>query len=151
MTRRRTPTSKSPAFRKSNPNRTRPHMKPSITSLFTLEASNAGVTRPVKDPNGNVVCHITFLGVDSDVFRKARVVRNRKIAELKELKEDDRLEALEELDRELIASLVTGWDFEEPCTRENVLNLFRNAPDVFEQVNVEANKRSLFFKGSEKA
>lgn len=126
-------------------------MKPSITSLFTLEASNVGVTRPVKDPNGNTVCNITFLGVDSDVFRKARVVRNRKIAELKDLREEDRLEALEQLDRELIASIVTGWDFAEPCTKENVLELFKQAPDVFEQVNVEANKRSLFFNGSEKA
>ena len=126
-------------------------MKPSITSLFTLEASNVGVTRPVKDPNGTVVCNITFLGVDSDVFRKARVVRNRKIAELKDLREEDRLEALEQLDRELIASIVTGWDFAEPCTKENVLELFKQAPDVFEQVNVEANKRSLFFNGSEKA
>ena len=53
---------------------------------------------------------------------------------------------MEQQQKEMQASLVSAWSFEEPCEQANVLELFKCAPYVAEQVEAHASKRGQFVK-----
>ena len=121
-------------------------MKPSIQKLFTLENSNKGISLPIPLPNGKPSgCVMNVLGADSDVFRKARVERTREGPRILALPEEERAKAIHEADIHLLSSVVTGWDFPDPFSREAVKEAFTQGPHIFEHVNTEIADRSLFF------
>lgn len=124
----------------------------SFKKFKTREGSNKGAKMPIMDTEGKDSGEsLTVLGVDSDAFQKAnRRMRRTLLAYLEEkgdLKAKDD-EAYAELtlrqQRELQASLVIGWSFEEEFTQANVVELFTDAPYIADQADQFASKRGQF-------
>lgn len=126
-------------------------MKQSINNLFILKTAEEGKPMEVTSPNGIKLNEtITVLGSDSEAFRTAMAIaRREEIDAIGELDSKIKPELLahkqSEIRNKLISSLVVGWTFDEPCTKENVISLFKNAPYVLEQVDSFASKRINFF------
>jgi hypothetical protein len=130
-------------------------MKSSINNLFILKNAQEGKPMEVTFPNGiKTGDTITVLGSDSEKFRAAMAVaRREEIDAIGEFDSKTKPELLAEKQHEgklkLVSSLVTGWTFEEDCTKENVITLFRNAPYILEQVDsFAANRRNFFVNPS---
>lgn len=119
----------------------------SIADFFTADLADKGISvdllTPDKQPSG---AWIKVKGMDSDDFRRASVERTRKGQKILKLEGVDRLDAQRQADAELIAAVTLEWSFTEPCTKENVVQLYLQAPDVFEQVNSAIADRGLLFK-----
>lgn len=121
---------------------------PSMEAFFTREKSNSGIDVPIPLPTGAPSGHtLRIRGTDSDAFKTAEARANQKALRMrKENKTADELtEELIVSTRELVASLVISWTLKEACTPDNVIKLFRNAPQIMEVVNVMATRRELFF------
>lgn len=123
----------------------------SIKSLYTREAANTGITIKVVGPDGKETGDtIKVRGADSDVFQRAMRKGRREMLAFLESKGDKvrgtdaYQEFVDKQKLELQATLVMEWSFEEPCTAENVIALFTNAPDVAAQVDEAAGKRDRF-------
>lgn len=128
---------------------------PSFKKLYTLEGSNAGAVLNLKDVRGQETGDwIKVRGHDSEDFQRANRRMRRELLQYLEKKgatakaTDEYLDFTSGQQRELQASLVMEWSFEEPCTKENVLELFKNAPDVAEQVDAFSGKRERFVSAS---
>lgn len=50
----------------------------------------------------------------------------------------------------MLAALVIGWSFDNPCTEAEIKRLFREAPQIAEQVDRAAYDRARFFGNSSK-
>lgn len=125
----------------------------SYKKLHILEQANEGIRLALKGPSGDLTEDwITVRGIDSDVFQHANKNMRRKLLGYLEEKGLSAKDSPEYVDmmiqqtRELQASLVVAWSFDEPCTNENILELFTNAPYIAEQVDLHASKRELFVK-----
>ena len=121
-----------------------------MDQFFTRQRANEGVTLPLYLPDGTPTSHsIKIRGVDSDIFKAAEAESSRRLMDMG-LDLLNNKEALTRIVTEekqaVIAALVISWTFEKPCTLENVKELFREAPQIAEQVDRLASKRSLFFK-----
>lgn len=126
-------------------------MKEDMESFFTREKANSGVEVPLYRPDGSKSEHtIRIRGVDSDVFRAAEADARRKGMDIALISDpQERSQAIQEAKLRLVSSLVISWSFEKECTPENVMEFFRNAPQIADAVDQVASKRSLFFaKGS---
>lgn len=122
-----------------------------MQEFHTRSASNEGKKVPLFTPEGKISDHWFIIrGVDSDAFRKADTNSKRKLLEISRIENaDERYEAGQKLERELVAVLVADWSFPEPCTVETVANFFLEAPQLLDMVNTYAARRSNFFaKGS---
>lgn len=126
-------------------------MKTSINSLFILKDSEEGKPMDVLFPNGEKTGEtITVIGADSESFRAALAVARRKEIDAmgdgdSKAKPETLAKKQDETKRELIATLVKDWTFDEPCTKESVNMLFKNAPYILEQVDTFAANRRNFF------
>lgn len=81
---------------------------------------------------------IEYLGTDSDQFRAAK----------RKIQQDafaGKIHA-DNVEAELVASLITAWSFDEPCTDENKIELMRNSPSLCEQIDRMASARANFTK-----
>jgi len=100
--------------------------KKSYKQLFTRETANKGRKMPLKSIRGDDLGEwLMVLGSESDVFAniKADYMRDRIV-------NDD-------ADRSIsLAPMITGWSFDEECNRENVNELFNNAPYISDAVDV---------------
>lgn len=120
-----------------------------MEQFFTRERANEGVDLPLFLPDGTPTKHtIKIRGVDSDIFRQTEAESSRRVMESGlDLKDQKKLvETILEAKADVIAALVISWTFDTPCTVENVKKLFKEAPQIQEQVDRLASKRSLFFK-----
>lgn len=119
----------------------------SMEKFFTRQTSNEGIKVPLYYPGTNEPSGewIRVRGMESDVFRKAEHEAKRKAVAIASLPEEERDAAHLELKRALVASLVIDWSFEQECTLENVINFFREAPQIEDAINTIASKRHLFF------
>ena len=116
--------------------------------FFTRQKANEGVKLPLDLPDGTPTAHfITVRGVDSDDFRRANTESKRKLVELALDRERATLDPKEHEQQRLnvLASLVAGWSFDQPCTFENIITLLREAPNLADQIDRIAAKRHLFF------
>lgn len=125
--------------------------KPSMEQFFTRQQANEGIELPLSLPDGTVTQHsIRIRGVDSDIFKRADAASRRKMLELSVDLDKEKVQV--ELQREklkLIASLVISWTFDREFTPANVLEFLEEAPQIADQVDRLASRRSLFFsKGS---
>ena len=102
----------------------------SIKDLYTREESN----KPTDVKIGRE--SVSILGTDADVFRKAKIEGQRKIAE-KSLSVDD-------FEAWLVAHLIVSWTFDEECTAETKFELLKNSPSLCEAIDRAASKRSDF-------
>jgi hypothetical protein len=121
----------------------------SPSQFHTRQSANEGIDLPLSLPDGTATEHkIKIRGVDSEVFRKAEIESRRRAMEAAATKGKEGIAPSEQLEERLflIASLVISWSFEQECTIENVKAFLREAPQVADQIDSLAAKRSLFFK-----
>lgn len=121
----------------------------SMKDFFTRDSANEGIEVPLYNPQtGQKTTEwVRIRGVDSDHFRQAELEVKRAMRLIVEdpqiLDKDERHRA--ELTG-LVASLVISWSFPEECTRKNVTEFLKNAPQIEDAINQLATKRALFFK-----
>lgn len=130
-----------------------------MEAFFTRQRANEGIELPLDLPDGTPTAHrIRIRGIDSDAFRTAHADSKRRMMEIL-MNQGDKATpdaaALETERLQLLATLVVSWTFKDsagnpvPCTPQSVLSLLREAPQLAEQIDRIASKRSLFFvKGS---
>lgn len=118
-----------------------------LQDFFTRKTANEGKKVPLLAPDGSETEHwLLVRGMDSDEFRKAEAKGRRRAIEVAETKDAEKIvAALEETRLETVAALVADWSFSEKCTRENVVNAFREAPQIMDAVNRFAGNRTNFF------
>ena len=104
----------------------------SIKDLFTRDENNVPVRVSVGDE------WVEYLGTDSDVFR-AEKRKAQQEAFSGSLKVDD-------MEYRLVAALITGWSFDEPCETANKVELLKNTPSLCEQLDRMATARANFTK-----
>ena len=117
-----------------------------MKEFFTLQASNEGKRIYLFKPNGEKTEHwLHVLGTDSDAYREGGLEMRRKmrvaLAAGGEVSDAFTLSVA----RENLACLVKDWSFPEPCTRENVVNFFKQAPRVQDYVEEYCGVGSNFF------
>jgi hypothetical protein len=118
-----------------------------MADFFTLEAAEAGIDLPLYLPSGEKTDFVIKIrGVDSEKFRIAEAQGKRRLIDVaKGDNEDERTRRLFD-ERVLLASaLVISWNLPEPCTSKNIVELFKNAPQLLDMVDRIAGQRSLFF------
>ena len=119
-----------------------------MESFFTRENANEGIELPLLLPDGTKTEH---RGVDADGFRKAEARSKRKMLEIAAEKDLDKRDAeVEDTRLAMLAALVIGWSFDNPCTEAEIKRLFREAPQIAEQVDRTAYDRARFFGNSSK-
>lgn len=119
--------------------------------FFTREAGDAGFKMDLYDPaTGEDTKHwITIVSVDSAAFELADTIARRRTGEIQALKtEAEKALLVNDITRELIASLVTGWSFSMPPTKENVVAFLLKAPHIANAINTLSGKRSLFMRSN---
>jgi hypothetical protein len=128
--------------------------------FFMRERANEGVVLHLRTPDGEETGEwLRVVGIDSDVFAKARVDSNRRVVDIiqafsyegddpkeKEAAQERRKEALRQEERRLGASLVSAWSWDDPPTPESVYQLFTEAPQIYREVDELSCKRAAFFK-----
>lgn len=123
-----------------------------LNNLFTRDAANAGAVLTVLGPDAKPCgLKITVRGTDCDEFRLGTREMQRVVLEHLDGKAEDYRKSKEyiaftdEQRLKLVSTLVAGWEgVDEPCTPENVLLLFKNAPYVVTQVDEFGSKRERF-------
>jgi len=120
-----------------------------VEEFFTREVANEGLLMPLKLPNGEPSDEwIRVLGRDSDQFRAAELIANRKALNALESFTGDAHAAEEigvNLQRECIAALISAWSFELELTLDNKLRVLREAPQIADAINLLAGDRARFF------
>ena len=109
-----------------------------MEEFYTRTKANEGVKLPLSTPDGEKTDHwLMILGVDSDVFREAESEAKRSLIQ----KKADPKEAM----LSVVASLVSDWSFDKPCTQEEVKAFLKEAPQIADAVDKVAGDRKLFF------
>lgn len=121
--------------------------KNSMEQFYTAPEANKGIKFPLSDKEGKETKHwLVILGIDSDAYG----VEEQKLqlmARKRQLTDDNEIaEATIEATRRLRASLVIDWSFPEDCTHENIVEFFKKAPKIAENVAIKAFSRSLVIK-----
>lgn len=125
-----------------------------MEDFYTRDKANEGRRLPLTAPDGSPTDHwLQVRHVWSDAFQDAEDASLRHVQEQTlALGKDAAPEALAGIKREatnrLLASLVAGWSFDEPCTPEAVAAFLAKAPQIAEQINRVAADAKGFF-GSE--
>lgn len=126
----------------------------------TRAKANAGAKLQLWDPIKGEMSDewLLLLGKDSDVAHKVELDLDRQVRKrLSGIDSKDKealAKATKELEdsapdrvREQIASLVVDWSWadEQPCTRDNVIEFLREAPQVADSIDTLTSNRALFF------
>jgi len=116
-----------------------------IKDFHTRETANKGIDLPLYLPDGSKSEHsITIRGVDSDAFRAAEAQASRRaFEEASEGKEPD----IEAGKRDMLASLIISWTFDQKCTIDARRNLLREAPQIADAIDRVASQRRFFTSG----
>lgn len=121
-----------------------------LQKFHTRAVANEGIELPLEYPDGTLSPHkLRVRGVDSDAFRIAETDSKRRVMEAAQLfAKDPELQSKMRRDERhrLLAALVASWTFDEPCTIENVIAFLAEAPQIADQLDRVATRRSLFFK-----
>ncbi len=122
-----------------------------MEEFFTSDKAAEGVRVPLTQPNGEPSSHwLHIIGIDSDAYKRADADSRRKLIEAAKIEDNDkRWEFGQDLERELIATLITSWSFEQECTMANKKEFLKKAPQIADMVNrLSANRQYFFKKGS---
>lgn len=119
-----------------------------MQDFFTRQKANDGVKFPLALPDGTVTEHwLLVRSIDSDAFRAAETNSLRQAMLLsKESTQQEREDIANSGKLLMIASLIADWSFSEPLTQESAVNFLREAPQIADEIDRTANKRSLFYK-----
>jgi len=117
-----------------------------MEEFYTRSAANEGRTLPLYLPNGTKSEHsFVVRGVDSDEFRTTENKVKRRAIDIAQMEtEEERLEAINDSERECIASLIISWTFDMECTTENKVSFLREAPQIADAINRFSAKRTEF-------
>lgn len=86
----------------------------------------------------------------SDEFMEARDAAMRAVQGVVTPDKAQRKAEVGEIQLEMKSSLVAGWSFEEPCTKENIIEFLREAPQIQQMLlNVADDSARFFSKPSE--
>jgi hypothetical protein len=118
-----------------------------MEEFFTRQRANDGVKLPLYHPDGSASDHwLVVRGIDSDIFRETEAKAKRKAIEVAQIKDEkERTLQIRESELVCIAALIAGWSFEKECTADNVIDFLREAPQIADQVNRFAARRSEFY------
>ena len=125
--------------------------KPSggMSDFFTREAGEAGIKLDLVTPDGESSGHwIEIISTDSKSYERANAKQMRLLTKAHKnnrLSDEAKREQAAVGANKIVASLVKSWSFDEPCDEENILNLFKNAPQLKELIDETAGKRALFY------
>lgn len=119
-----------------------------IEDFYTAEKASEGVKFNLPSPAGTPTDQwIIIRHVDCDEFRRAKAATmSRRLEMMGEKDPDRRIDLLEELRLEQLASLVGGWSFEKECNKDNVISFLRKAPYVAHIVDARSVEARHFFK-----
>lgn len=133
---------------KSKGKQTSPELgKPGMEEFLTRSRANEGVKIQLHTASGELTAHwLLIRGIDSDAFRKEQTRQARQIADIVQLPETEREAAYSTGKFEMLASLVAGWSFEKECTPEAIKEFLREAPQIADEVDRIASRRTFFFK-----
>ena len=120
----------------------------SMDKHFTTDQAEEGIQLALVDPVGRKTEDwLRIRGADSEEFRLAEAASRRKALEISDIEDEkERDLATMKMVRNLVATLVMGWSFDEECTHANVVEFFRKAPQVQKAVDRASNSRALFMK-----
>ncbi len=119
-----------------------------MEQFFTADKAEEGVEFPLSAPDGSETDHYLMVrGLDSDTFKTEQIKSRRKINDLAaggaKLTEQQMIDSR----LELLSCLISGWSFDEACTRENVLTFLKKAPQIADSVDeLSANRRVFYAK-----
>jgi hypothetical protein len=118
-----------------------------MDAFYTRDRANEGIELPLYLPNGRKSGHwLRVLGVDSDAFRLAEADSRRDAFRVASIEDKEkRAEEMHASKRRLVAALIVGWSFPQPCTPRNVEEFLRQAPQIMDAVDMAASRRALFF------
>lgn len=119
----------------------------SMEQFFTRQRASEGKKFPLTAPDGTKTEHwLLIRGVDSDEFQRAEHLARREALKVNEIESmEDKAVFQMETERKTIASLVADWSFDQPCTPDNVVKFFKEAPQIQEMVSLLSVRRSIFF------
>jgi hypothetical protein len=130
----------------------------SKSQFATRQKANTGVKMFLIDPftGKETKDWVLLLGRDSDVCRAADLEKKRNIQRaMSEVDMTDKIKreaVLAEIDarepdevRDQIATLVIGWSFDEPFSREAVLDFLVESPQVADAIDAFTASRVRFF------
>jgi len=126
----------------------------SISQFHTRQSANEGIELPLYNAEGEKTEYaLQIRGADSDAFKRAQAKSRRTAVGFATIDDEDELfDKVEEERIKMLSSLVISWNLKDddgkdyPCTEENVIELFREAPQIADQVDKLSAKRSLFLK-----
>ena len=119
-----------------------------MSRFFTREKASEGRKVQLADPaTGKLTEHwIVVRSRWCDEFQEAKGRAMQQA--FTDAKDGAGKEAEEARKLSLVASLVGGWSFEEPCTPDAVMAFLREAPQIVEQIDRLATKDSFFFRSA---
>jgi len=115
--------------------------------FFTRQKANEGSLLYLPDPQTGKPSEewLRIRGVDSDDFRKTELAYKRRLLDVFKIKDKEEQEArFQEEKLGLLATLVMGWSWDDPCTTDVVLAMFHEAPYIVDLVNDAAEDRARF-------
>lgn len=121
---------------------------PDIKRFFTRPLANKGISLPLADPvtGQDSGCFIFLRGQDSDEFRRVDAEVMREAMELYNKDKQAGETYREQAENRLVAALVIGWTGKPEMAAEEAMELVENAPQIAQQIKMEAGNRSRFFK-----
>lgn len=118
-----------------------------MDDFFTRQKANEGIKLPLSLPDGTETEHFLVVrGVDSDVFREAETEAKRSAMQVAAMEDEaERKGAMADGKLTLVASLVMDWSFDQECTVDNIKAFLHEAPQIADQIDQVAARRTLFF------
>lgn len=124
--------------------------KVGIDAFNVVKMSNDGVKLFLHLPDGTKTDEFLVVrGADSKIFRNHQARANREKVKLAKKQGQDPAQLARQhadIDRRLVATLISDWSFEAECTEENVAKFLADAPQVQTQIDIFAGDRTNFFK-----
>jgi hypothetical protein len=125
-----------------------------LADFFTLPALEAGKKLPLTLPDGTETEHyLIVIGSDAPAARRRLLELSREDRSRDKSKmSDDELYDIETANTiKYRSSLVTGWSFDTPFSKEAVSELLAQNPGLSQEIELLASNRSRFFAQDSKA
>lgn len=125
-----------------------------LADLFTRQTANETRNMPLELPDGSVSSefHLEVVSTESDLFRRAETKAKRRAVEAAAIKDEDAsLDFQTEVEIEMLASMVVGWNLEDEFSHEGVKDLLRESTGNKERLSRFAATRSHWFEKKQKS
>ena len=120
---------------------------PGMEEFVTRLEANIGKKLELYTSDGRLTAHwLQVRGIDSDAFRQEKTKQTRRMAATGLLPKEEQPGVIADAALEMVVSLVAGWSFDKPFTHDNVKLFLQDAPQIVEEVDKFASRRTFFFK-----